>query len=96
MNELKNIHPGEILKDFLIDYNLSQNKLAMEIRVPVRRINAIINEERGITADTAVRLSKFFGNSSEFWLNLQETYDIVKAKEELAAELKQIHTLAYA
>jgi antitoxin HigA-1 len=90
MNELKNTHPGEILKDFLVDYNLSQNKLAMELRVPVRRINAIIKEERGITADTAVRLSKFFGNSAQFWLNLQETYDIVKAEDELSTELKKI------
>ena len=96
MDELKNIHPGEILKDFLTDYNLSQSKLARELRIPARRINAIINEERGITADTAVRLSKYFGNSTEFWLNLQETYDIAKSKEELSDELSKIHTLAFA
>lgn len=96
MNELKNIHPGEILKDFLVDYNLSQTKLANELLVPVRRINAIVNGNRAITVDTAVRLSKFFGNSTEFWLRLQEVYDIEETKVKLTTELKQIHTLAYA
>lgn len=96
MADIINIHPGEILRDFLEDYNLTQSKLARELRVPVRRINAIVREQRGITADTALRLSKFFGNSTEFWLNLQDTYDIAKAQDELASELKKIHTLAYA
>jgi antitoxin HigA-1 len=96
MNELKNIHPGEILKDFLVDYNLSQTRLAGELRVPVRRINAIVKGNRAITTDTAVRLSKFFGNSIEFWLRLQEVYDIEETKAELTTELEQIHTLVYA
>jgi antitoxin HigA-1 len=68
--------------------------LATELRVPVRRINAIIKEERGITADTAVRLSRFFRNSAEFWLNLQKIYEIKKAKKELASELEKIHYVA--
>jgi len=92
----KNIHPGEILSDFLTDYELSQNQLARALKVPVRRINAIVNEQRGITADTAVRLSRFFGNSVEFWLNLQERYDIVKAQKKLSSELKSIRPLAAA
>ncbi|MCF6176906.1 MAG: HigA family addiction module antitoxin [Victivallaceae bacterium] len=96
MTDITNIHPGEVLADFLTDYELSQSKLAREIRVPVRRINAIIKEERGLTADTAVRLSKFFGNSAEFWLGLQEMYDITKMKHELKPELKKISTLAVA
>jgi antitoxin HigA-1 len=96
MTDITNVHPGEALADFLEDYNLTQTKLAKELHVPVRRINAIVNGNRAITADTAVRLSKYFGNSAEFWLGLQELYDIAKAKDELGAELKQIHTLAYA
>jgi antitoxin HigA-1 len=94
MKDLGNIHPGEALTEFLEDYNLSQNRLATELRVPVRRINAIIREERGITADTAVRLSRFFGNSAQFWLNLQEIYDITRTEAELASELEKIHCIA--
>lgn len=96
MTDITNVHPGAALAEFLEDYNLSQNKLAREIRVPVRRINAIINGERAITADTAVRLSKFFGNRAEFWLGLQELYDITRTENELAEELSRIHTLAIA
>jgi len=96
MVDITNVHPGVALAEFLEDYNLSQNKLALEIRVPVRRINAIINGERAITADTAVRLAKFFGNKPEFWLGLQELYDITRAKNELAEELPRIHTLTQA
>ena len=81
MTDIANVHPEAALAEFLEDYNLSQNKLTREIRVPVRRINAIINGERAITADTAVRLSKFFGNRAEFWLGLQELYDILCAFE---------------
>ena len=96
MIDITNVHPGAALAEFLEDYNLSQSRLALEIRVPVRRINAIVNGERAITADTAVRLSKFFGNKPEFWLGLQELYDITRAKNELAQELSRIHTLAIA
>ncbi len=96
MADITNVHPGMALAEFLEDYNLSQNKLALEIRVPVRRINAIVNGSRAITADTAVRLAKFFGNKPEFWLGLQELYDIAKAQSELAEELPRIHTLAFA
>ncbi len=96
MTDITNVHPGLALAEFLEDYNLTQSKLARELRVPVRRINAIIKGNRAITADTAVRLSKFFGNSAEFWLGLQELYDITKAQNELSLELEKIHTLAFA
>ena len=80
MNEnkyMKPIHPGEILnREFLEPLRLSQNELACQIGVPPRRINEIILEKRGITADTAMRLSKFFGMSAQFWLNLQSEYEL--------------------
>ena len=74
---LKPIHPGEILKtEFLEPMGLSQNKLAKEIGVPPRRINEIIHGKRAITADTALRFSKFFGTTAQFWLNLQAHYEL--------------------
>ena len=74
---MKPIHPGEILnKEFLEPLGLSQNELARQIGVPPRRVNEIVLEKRGITADTAMRLSKFFGTSAQFWLNLQANYDL--------------------
>ena len=80
MNEdkyLKPIHPGEVLlKDFLEPLKLSQNELARQIGVPPRRINEIVLGKRGITADTAIRLSKFFGTSAKLWLGLQAEYEL--------------------
>ncbi len=80
MNEekyLKPVHPGEILeKDFLEPLQLSQNELARQIGVPPRRINEIVHGKRGITADTAIRLSRFFGTSAKLWIGLQAEYDI--------------------
>ena len=80
MNEeqyLRPIHPGEILNtEFLAPLQLSQNELARQIGVPPRRINEIVLGKRGITADTAMRLSKFFGTSAQFWLNLQNAYEL--------------------
>lgn len=74
---MKPIHPGEILsKEFLEPLGLSQNELARRIGVPPRRVNEIVLEKRGITADTAMRLSKFFGTSAQFWLNLQSEYEL--------------------
>ena len=71
------IHPGEILlEEFLKPMNLSQNKIALAIRVPARRINEIVLGKRRISADTALRLAKFFGNSAQFWLGLQMDYDL--------------------
>jgi addiction module HigA family antidote len=71
------VHPGEILeKDFLEPMNLSQNELARQIGVPPRRINEIVHGKRSITADTAIRLSKFFGTSAKLWIGLQAEYDL--------------------
>ena len=89
-----NVHPGEALQEFLEDYGLSQSKLAHELRVPVRRINTIVRGERGITADTAVRLARFFNNRPGFWLGLQELYDINETEQKLADELGKIHPIA--
>jgi addiction module HigA family antidote len=74
---LNPIHPGEVLlKEFLEPLSLSQNRLATSIKVPPRRINEIVLEKRGISADTALRLAFYFGNSPEFWLGLQMDYDL--------------------
>src|SRR5215510_4794288 len=71
------IHPGEILmEDFIEGFGITQNKLAVAIGVPPRRINEIVHVKRGITADTAVRLARYFGTSEEFWMNLQSHYEL--------------------
>lgn len=75
--QLHPVHPGEVLlEEFLKPMGLSQNQLALAIRVPPRRINEIVLSKRGISADTALRLSRYFGNSAEFWLGLQMDYDL--------------------
>jgi addiction module HigA family antidote len=82
---LNPIHPGEILtEDFLKPLGLSQYRLAKEIRVPLRRINEIVLGRRGISADTALRLARFFNTTAQFWLNLQSRYDLDTAR--LASE----------
>jgi antitoxin HigA-1 len=87
-------HPGEILREeFLKPMSITAYALAKRIRVPPSRINDIVLERRGITADTALRLSRFFGTTEQFWLNLQDAYDIVRAKAELAHELEKIEPL---
>ena len=81
MERLNNITPGEILQEeFLIPMGISQYRLAKELNIPQTRISSIINGSRRITADTALRLSLFFGNSAKFWLGLQDDYDIENAK----------------
>ncbi|MFA4874780.1 MAG: HigA family addiction module antitoxin [bacterium] len=71
------IHPGEILKEeFLVPLGISQSKLARDVDVPHRRINEIVLGKRGVTSDTAMRLSVYFGTTAEFWMNLQITYDL--------------------
>jgi addiction module HigA family antidote len=89
-----NVHPGEALNEFLDDYDLSQSQLARELRVPVRRINTIVRGERSITADTAVRLARYFGNRADFWLGLQELFYINATEKKLAEELRKIHPVA--
>ena len=85
---MKPLHPGEILKEeFLIPFGLSQNKLALDIRVPARRINEIVHGKRRITADTALRLAKYFNMSAQFWLGLQMDYDLDVATDQLSEKL---------
>ena len=82
MAKLKNIHPGDILlHEFLELMGISQNKLASDISVPPRRINEIVLGKRAITADTALRLTRYFGSSEKFWLGLQDDYDLEEASK---------------
>ena len=91
MKKIKNIHPGEVLKEeFLKPLNISAYKLCMDINVPQTRISEIIKGNRSITADTALRLSKYFGNSANFWLGLQNDFDIEEEITQKGAELKLI------
>lgn len=84
-------HPGEILREeFMQPWNISANKLSGFLRVPLSRITEIVNEKRSVTADTAIRLAKFFGTSPEFWLNLQTQHDLSKAQAKHFAELNSI------
>lgn len=81
MEKLKNIHPGEVLREeFLLPLEISAYKLSKDIGIPQTRISEILKERRRITADTALRLSKYFGNSPKFWLGLQDDYDIEEEK----------------
>jgi addiction module HigA family antidote len=95
INKISNIHPGEILQeDFLTPLNLSQYRIAKDICVPPRRINEIVHGKRAITADTALRFSKYFGTTPQFWLNLQTHYELENEKER-SLELidRQVHQL---
>ena len=84
---MKPIHPGRILKREIVARNLSANKLALAIRVPSGRITQILNEKRGITAETALRLSRYFGNSARFWVNLQSRYELALAERNIGARI---------
>jgi addiction module HigA family antidote len=88
--ELHPVHPGEVLlEEFLKPMGLSQNRLALDISVPPRRINEIVLGKRSITADTALRLARYFGNSPQFWLGLQKDYDLDVAAEALGERLER-------
>ena len=90
MNDRTPIHPGEILsEEFLIPMGVSQSRVARDINVPPRRINEICLGKRAITPDTALRLARFFGMSAEFWMNLQQRYDLERAKDALEARLER-------
>ncbi len=96
MPKLKAIHPGEILmEEFLKPLEISQYRLAKDINVPAIRINQIVHGKRAVSADTALRLGKYFGNSAKFWLNLQSHYDLEieadKLKDKLKIEVKVLH-----
>ena len=88
MSKIEPIHAGEILlEEFMQPFSLSQNALAKSLNVTPRRINEIVNKKRAITADTALRLSKFFGNSAEFWMNLQNSYELEMARDKLFEQI---------
>ncbi len=90
-NGMRPIHPGEVLREeFLIPLGMSAHALAMRLQVPAPRINDIVRERRAITADTALRLARFFGTSAEFWTGLQADYDTARAREKLADVLPRI------
>ncbi|HEY6281119.1 MAG TPA: HigA family addiction module antitoxin [Burkholderiales bacterium] len=80
-NKMRPIHPGEILKGELAELGLSANAFAKALGVPANRITAILNEQRSITADTALRLSRFFGTTPEFWMSLQASHDVKRARQ---------------
>jgi addiction module HigA family antidote len=91
MKKLKNIHPGEILKEeFLVPLEISAYRLSKDIGIPQTRISEIIKGNRRITADTALRFSKYFGNSAKFWLGLQDDFDLEEEQTHKQSELKAI------
>lgn len=97
MERIDNIHPGEILlEEFLKPLGISQNRLANAMKVPPRRINEIVHGKRAITADTAIRLSLVLGTSAKFWTNLQASYDLKKAEQAKATELKELNRIVAA
>ena len=91
------VHPGEVLaEEYLAPLGVTQHKLAVAIGVPPRRINQIVHGTRRITADTALRLARYFGTSERFWMNLQGRYDLELERDRLAGELDRIQPLASA
>ena len=91
MEKLSNVHPGEILNyEFLKPLEITAYRLSKDLNIPQTRISEIIKRKRRITADTALRLSKYFGNSAKFWLGLQDDYDIEEEKESKESELNEI------
>ncbi|NLG01225.1 MAG: HigA family addiction module antidote protein [Lentisphaerae bacterium] len=98
MKKIPPVHPGKILQEeFLRPLDISQNRLGKELGVSPRRINEIIRGKRAITADTALRLSRHFGNSASFWLGLQMDYDLDVADDALSSRInREVHQLAFA
>ena len=97
-DKLSPIHPGEVLlEEFIKPMNLSQNRLAIDIGVDARRINEIVLGKRSVTADTALRLARFFGNSPQFWMGLQTQYDLDVAEDQLGKRLdREVRPMATA
>ncbi len=93
-DKMRPIHPGEILREeFLAPLAMSAHALAMELKVPAPRINDIVRERRAITPDTALRLSRYFGTTAQFWLNLQTSYDLKIAEKIVGSKIKyEVHT----
>ena len=85
--KLPPVHPGEALQEIMNEAGLSANALALALRVPGNRITAILNRQRGITADTALRLGRYFGTSAQMWMNLQSTYELEAAEDTLSDQI---------
>jgi addiction module HigA family antidote len=97
MEAFKNIHPGEILlEEFLKPLDITQYRLSKEIGIPQTRVSEITKGKRGISADTALRLSKYFGNSPKFWLGLQDDYDLEEEGSHIKLELADIRQITIA
>lgn len=93
MQKLKNIHPGEILsEEFLIPLGISAYRLSMDLSIPQTRVSQILKGNRRITADTALRLSRYFGNSAKFWLGLQDDYDLEEEQQSKGSTLQSIRS----
>ena len=88
-NEMRPVHPGEILSDDLEELSMSATALARALAVPTNRVTAILKGQRGITADTALRLSRYFGTSPQLWLNLQKTFELRQAEIESGQEIAE-------
>lgn len=89
------IHPGEILREeFMVPMGISQNKLAIDIHVPLTRVADIVHERRAITADTALRLGVYFGTGPEFWMNLQMQYDLAMARDKKGTDINSIFAVS--
>jgi addiction module HigA family antidote len=89
MNKMRPIHPGEILREeFLVPLGLSASALALELKVPAPRVNDIVRERRAVTPDTALRLSRYFGTSPEFWMDLQSAFDLKTAAKDAGAKIE--------
>jgi len=94
MTRLKNIHPGEVLlEEFLIPLNISAYRLSKDLNIPQTRISQILKGNRRVTADTALRLSKYFGNSAKFWLGLQDDFEIEEEMFSMRKALKSINPI---
>jgi addiction module HigA family antidote len=89
MNAMRPIHPGEVLKEELAEIIMSANDFAQALHVPANRITAILSGTRSITADSALRISQFFGTTPEFWLNLQTSYDLKVARESVGKKVER-------
>lgn len=88
-DNMRPVHPGEILRDELAELGLSARSFAQALGVPTNRVTEILNQRRGITADTALRLARYFGSTPEFWLGLQQAYDLKRARLEAGERIAQ-------
>src|SRR5215203_4384257 len=95
-NQMRPIHPGEILKGEMEELGLSARQLAMALGVPTNRVTSIVHEVRALTADTALRLARYFGTSPEFWLNLQSAYELEVEEGRAGESVAKIQPLAHA